>query len=103
MDCPLCTAPTPGWHHLHRHLADQHADAVTRVQRTTGPPGFIVHCPACDWAFEKLLQGQRSDQTFVDQFRAEMVLVAFDQFMVHWVADHVVEPAEERMEDSGDS
>ena len=104
MDCPLCAAPIPGWHQLHRHLADVHADAVTRLERADGSLGFAVHCRACGWSFEKVLTGQRRDDAFVAEFGREMVLVAFDQFMVHWVEDHVADSDDDsRGENSGDS
>lgn len=74
------------------------------MQQPDGSPAFVVRCPSCAWEFEKVLRGQRRDEAFVAEFGKEMVLVAFDQLMVHWVEDHVADPDDNSTgDDSGDS
>lgn len=104
MACPFCQEPCQGWRALHRHLADAHADQVVRREDLQSGLSFHVSCPRCGWRFEQPLRGRRRDAAFLEEFAAEITLVAFDQLMVHWIEDHASSDELAAMGvDSGDS
>jgi hypothetical protein len=103
MECPFCGSAQDEWRHLHRHLADAHADLVVRGEDLQSRLFFHVACPRCAWRFEQPLRGRRRDAAFLEEFAREITLVAFDQLMVHWVEDHEATPTSAAPVTGGDS
>lgn len=103
MECPFCERDIGGWRPLHRHLVDEHGDAV-QLESPEGdaPPEFRVGCPACGWAFAQPMRGQRRDAAFIVEHRSEISLVAFDQLLLHWAEAHVADTEEEAATGGGD-
>ncbi|HEY8647907.1 MAG TPA: hypothetical protein VIM50_00915 [Candidatus Limnocylindria bacterium] len=75
---------------MHAHLATAHADRVV----TTAKEGsalllrYEVRCPHCDFTAQRIVNPRGRDPDFLEEFAAEIRLVAFDQLLYHLEAAH---------------
>lgn len=86
MNCPWCSfegAPRA----LHAHLAEEHADAVVTKERN-GTHYYEVTCPVCGESYEHRLRKGTRDPRFLEEFGAEIRMVALDMLVHHLVAEH---------------
>ncbi len=85
--CPWCDFDG-GLRPLHAHLADRHPDQVRFEQRAGGTRQvYAVACPVCDAGYEQTIKPGH-DAGFVDEYRREIRLVAFDMLLNHLVGEH---------------
>lgn len=74
---------------LHRHLAEAHLDKVTTEQdEATGKMRYIVGCPACGLKYQHAVKPRYKDPRFLEEYKAEIALVAFDQLLYHLEEKH---------------
>ena len=86
MNCPVCPfegAPRA----LHAHLGDRHADLV-RFQERAGRSFYTITCPVCAESYEHQIKPRGRDPGFVDEFAAQIRLVAFDMLVNHLMGEH---------------
>lgn len=72
---------------MHAHLSDVHPDAVHFGQRA-GRHYYAVECPVCHAGYEQQVKPRMADERFVDEFRREIRMVAFDMLVNHLLAEH---------------
>jgi len=91
MNCPYCAAPgTRG--ETHAHLWDAHAEQV----RSFRDPDkdrlkFALDCPFCDEGLERVANPRGREPQFLEEFRREIALVAFDLLLYHLQASHATQ------------
>lgn len=77
---------------LHAHLARDHADRVaTRIEEESGRMFYEVRCPKCDRKIENRVKPRWKDPEFLEEFSAEIRLVAFDLLLYHWEEHEMTE------------
>jgi len=86
LNCPFCRFEgTPRT--LHAHLGEQHPDAIRFEDR--GERWFYaLECPICGDAYEREIKPRGRDPGFVDEFSAQIRLVAFDMLVNHLLGEH---------------
>jgi hypothetical protein len=72
---------------LHAHLGEQHADAV-RLEERGGRSFYALTCPICGDGYEREIKPRGRDPGFVDEFSAQIRLVAFDMLVNHLLGEH---------------
>ena len=78
---------------VHAHLAAEHAGQVrTRLDAESGKMFFELSCPKCEQTMEKRVKPRWQDPGFLEEYSAEIRLVAFDLLLYH-LEDH--EPGRE--------
>lgn len=83
MTCPYCALEGPR-RQLHRHLVDAHGDVVrTEARAEEGRMLYVVTCPRCGGAIEHPVKPRWTDPGFLQEFRDEIRLVAFDLLLYH--------------------
>ena len=88
MICPHCDFDGPRMA-LHRHLAQAHLDLVTTEHDDeTGKMRYVVGCPLCGLRYQHAVKPRYRDPAFLEEFKAEIALVAFDQLLYHLVDNH---------------
>lgn len=86
--CPYC-GQVDGLAATHRHLVEAHLEQVTTEQdEDTGQMAFVVLCPFCELDYRRLVKPRNRNPRFLEEFKAEIALVAFDQMIYHLLADH---------------
>ena len=101
MNCPFCAfegSPRT----LHAHLGAEHPEAI-RFEDKDGRSFYAVTCPVCGEGYQHEIKPRGRDPGFVDEFSAQIRLVAFDMLVNHLMGEHEelelpedeVEPAEE--------
>lgn len=83
MTCPFCdlAGSRPA---VHRHLAEAHGAAVaTETDEALGRMFYVVRCPACGRAIRHQVKPRWRDPDFLDEYRQEIRLVAFDLLLYH--------------------
>jgi hypothetical protein len=95
LNCPFCSFDGPP-RELHAHLGEQHPDAV-RFDEKNGRSLYAVTCPICGDGYEREIKPRGRDPGFVDEFSAQIRLVAFDMLVNHLMGEHeeIEIPAEE--------
>jgi hypothetical protein len=86
MHCPFCSFDGPP-RMLHAHLGDQHADAV-RFEERGGRSFYALTCPLCGDGYEREIKPRGRDPGFVDEFSAQIRLVALDMLVNHLMGEH---------------
>ncbi len=81
--CPLKAQPRA----LHAHLSEVHADEVRFVERQ-GARYYAIECPVCHAAYEHQVNPHLRDPGFLEEFRREIRMVAFDMLVNHLLAEH---------------
>ena len=72
---------------LHAHLGEQHPDAVRFEDR--GERWFYaLDCPICGDGYEREIKPRGRDPGFVEEFSAQIRLVAFDMLVNHLLGEH---------------
>lgn len=109
MICPYC-AVTGTRMETHAHLGRDHANRI-RMFREEGAQDvrlkFALDCPFCDEGLERVANPRGRDPGFLDEFRREITLVAFDLLLYHLHAAHAAQvglppvPAEEALQGEG--
>jgi hypothetical protein len=72
---------------LHAHLGDRHADAV-RFEERGGRSFYALTCPLCGDGYEREIKPRGRDPGFVDEFSAQIRLVALDMLVNHLIGEH---------------
>ncbi len=86
MTCPWCPFEgTPRM--LHAHLAEAHPEGV-RFEERAGRSFYAITCPVCGDGYEHQIKPRGRDPEFVNQFQAQIRLVAFDMLVNHLMAEH---------------
>ena len=86
MHCPFCSFEGPP-RLLHAHLGEQHGDAV-RFEDRGGRSFYALTCPICGDGYEREIKPRGRDPGFVDEFSAQIRLVAFDTLVNHLMGEH---------------
>ncbi|MBI3764805.1 MAG: hypothetical protein HY260_23440 [Chloroflexi bacterium] len=74
---------------LHRHLGEAHLDRVTTEHDVeTGKMKYIVECPMCGLKYQHAVKPRYKDPRFLEEYKAEIALVAFDQLLYHLEDKH---------------
>ena len=93
MNCPLCPfegAPRA----LHAHLGEAHPEVV-RFDERAGRSFYAITCPVCGEGYQHEIKPRGRDPGFVEEFTAQIRLVAFDMLVSHLMGEHEdLEPSE---------
>jgi len=84
--CPFCSFEGPP-RQLHAHLGEQHSDAV-RFEDRGGRSFYALDCPLCGDGYEREIKPRGRDPGFVDEFSAQIRLVALDMLVNHLLGEH---------------
>ncbi len=77
---------------LHRHLGEVHLDLViTEHDEETDKMRYVVGCPLCGLKYQHAVKPRYKDPHFLEEYKAEIALVAFDQLLYHLEEKHSVE------------
>lgn len=73
----------------HAHLWESHSDEV-RMFRDDAKDQlrFALDCPFCDEGLERVANPRGREAAFLEEFRREIGLVAFDLLLYHLHASH---------------
>lgn len=86
MNCPFCSFVGPP-RALHAHLGASHPEAVRFEDR--GERWFYaLDCPLCGDGYEREIKPRGRDPGFVEEFSAQIRLVAFDMLVNHLMGEH---------------
>ena len=73
----------------HAHLGEAHAHQVrTFRDEARGKQMFALDCPFCDEGMERVANPRGREPGFLEEFRREITLVAFDLLLYHFQASH---------------
>jgi hypothetical protein len=84
--CPFCAFDGPP-RMLHAHLGEQHPDAI-RFEDKGGRSFYALTCPICGDGYEREIKPRGRDPGFVEEFSAQIRLVAFDMLVNHLLGEH---------------
>lgn len=103
MSCPYCNE-IGGLMATHRHLVDAHLERVeTQVDADSDKMYYLVPCPFCGLKYRHRVKPRR-DPGFLEEFKVEIAMVAFDQLLYHVLQKHPqdvgVDPADLQSVDS---
>ena len=88
MRCPYCELASER-RAIHRHLVEHHpGELETGLDASRQQLYYCVRCRECDFALRKTVRPRSTDPAFLDEFRAEIALVAFDLLLYHAEAAH---------------
>jgi hypothetical protein len=74
---------------IHRHLVEEHLDQViTASDEETNEMQYDLGCLFCDEAITRRVKPRSQNRKFLDEFKQEIGLVAFDRLIFHLVEDH---------------
>ncbi|MBX0330917.1 hypothetical protein K2Z83_24985 [Oscillochloris sp. ZM17-4] len=91
MKCPFCQEFGERTT-IHRHMVDAHMDHVTTTHdESSGKMAFVVTCPFCGLAYSRQVKPRGRNPRFLEEFRSEIALVAFDQILLHVLVRHAPE------------
>jgi hypothetical protein len=86
VNCPFCAfegSPRT----LHAHLGEQHPEAI-RFETQGGRSFYALDCPICGDGYEREIKPRGRDPGFVEEFSAQIRLVAFDMLVNHLLGEH---------------
>ncbi len=92
MQCPFCPFEGPP-RTLHAHLGEQHVEAV-RFEDKGGRSYYALSCPICGDGYEREIKPRGRDPGFVDEYSAQIRLVAFDMLVNHLLGEHTILPGD---------
>jgi len=72
---------------LHAHLGEQHPEAI-RFEDKGGRSFYALTCPVCGDGYEREIKPRGRDPGFVEEFSAQIRLVAFDMLVNHLLGEH---------------
>jgi hypothetical protein len=86
--CPYCGRPGTRME-THAHLGEAHIQRV-RMYRDEAKDQlrFGLDCPFCDEGMERVANPRGRERDFLEEFRREVALVAFDLLLYHLQAAH---------------
>ncbi len=88
MNCPYCAEPGTRME-THAHLGRDHADQVRMFRdEAKDQARFALGCPFCDEGLERVANPRGREPGFLEEFRREITLVAFDLLLYHLQASH---------------
>ena len=88
MNCPYCDFDG-GLTAIHRHLVETHtASIITGRDEQSGKMHYSVSCPFCQADFSHRVKPRSRNPRFLEEFKTEIALVAFDQLLYHLVEEH---------------
>ena len=90
MNCPYCAAPGTRME-THAHLGpgpSRPGPDVPRGRQVRPPLKFALDCPFCDEGLERVANPRGREPDFLEEFRREITLVAFDLLLYHLQASH---------------
>lgn len=88
MNCPYCAQPGSRMA-THAHLWEAHGDQVrTFRDETQDRLRFALDCPFCEEGLERTANPRGREPEFLEEFRREIALVAFDLLLYHLHASH---------------
>ncbi|MFQ5922073.1 MAG: hypothetical protein ACE5M4_04450 [Anaerolineales bacterium] len=90
MKCPYCQE-TGGLTEMHHHLGQAHPDTVGMRRSDDGVQTYIVSCPFCGFEHVRPVNPRGRNPRFMEEYRAEIALVAFDQLLYHLLQEHPAE------------
>jgi len=91
MKCPYCDQ-VGGLMATHRHLIDVHLEMVeTQYDEEAAKMYYLVPCPFCGLKYRHPVKPRRRDTHFLEEFKSEIAMVAFDQLLYHLLQQHPVE------------
>ena len=98
MKCPYCDS-VGGLATTHRHLLEAHLEMVTTErEEETNRMQYRVACPFCEEMYQRQVNPRSRNPRFLEEFKTEIALVAFDQMLYHILEKHPaevgVDPAE---------
>lgn len=97
MSCPYCDE-VGGLMVTHRHLVDTHLEKVETHIDEEDKMFYLVPCPFCGLKYRHRVKPRRRDPAFLENFKAEIAMVAFDQLLYHVLQKHAanvgVDPAD---------
>jgi hypothetical protein len=96
--CPFCSFEGPP-RTLHAHLGEQHPEAI-RFEDKGERWFYALDCPICGDGYERQIKPRGRDPGFVEEFSAQIRLVAFDMLVNHLMGEHedLELPAEDEAE-----
>ncbi len=86
MHCPFCSFEGQP-RGLHAHLGEQHPETI-RFEDKGGRSFYAVTCPICGDGYEREIKPRGRDPGFVEEFSAQIRLVAFDMLVNHLMGEH---------------
>jgi hypothetical protein len=72
---------------LHAHLAETHPEVVVFEERI-GRTFYGITCPLCGDGYRHEIKPRGRDPGFVEEFNAQIRLVAFDMLVNHLLVEH---------------
>lgn len=88
MICPYCSVPGTRMA-THAHLGQDHGDEVRMFRdEARDKLMFALDCPFCDEGMERVANPRGREPDFLEEFRREIALVAFDLLLYHFQASH---------------
>ena len=88
MICPYCALPGTRMA-THAHLGTDHGDMVRMFRdEQKGTLKFALDCPLCEEGLERVANPRGREPDFLEEFRREITLVAFDLLLYHLHAAH---------------
>jgi hypothetical protein len=77
---------------VHRHLLEAHLDQVTTEHdQASGKMKYVIACPVCGLRYQHVVKPRYRDPRFLDEYKSEIGLVAFDQLLYHLEERHPAE------------
>ena len=90
MICPYCAAPGTRME-THAHLGRDHGDRIRMFRDEAAADvrlKFALDCPFCEEGLERVANPRGREPGFLEEFRREITLVAFDLLLYHFQASH---------------
>ena len=88
LQCPYCDVKA-GINHIHAHMVEAHAEVVeTEFDEESGKMRYIIACPLCPLKYQHRVKPRYLKPQFLEEFRHEIAMVAFDQLLYHLAKDH---------------
>lgn len=86
MKCPWCDFEDHP-RALHAHLGEEHPEEVVFEERI-GRIFYGITCPHCGDGYRHEIKPRGRDPGFVEEFNAQIRLVAFDMLVNHLLVEH---------------
>lgn len=74
---------------IHRHLVENHLIEVkTSRKEESNEMQYDLECKYCDEIITKRVKPRSQNKRFLDEFKSEIGIVAFDRLIYHLVEEH---------------
>lgn len=90
MSCPYCEE-VGGLTEIHHHLSQAHLESIGMQMTDDGKQTYNVSCPFCEFEHVHPVNPRGRNPRFMEEFRSEIALVAFDQLLYHVLQEHPAE------------